>query len=538
MDLGQRTLITRYVDLLLRYKVFIILLLLFSLPIGLVVYLKTPKLYKASSLLSYQQQKITGTKMTTDVGSRTREMVSTLTQIVTSRSNLEKLIGDLKLYPEALQNQPMEDVVEMMGRAIKIEPSAQGETFRISYIHKNRDLVVKVTNALAARFIEENLKYREEKATETTAFTSNELEKARAAMDSKENAMRDYKLRYFNELPEQRESNVGRLIALQKQNQEWQMSIQDLERTAVLITDQIDNRRKVLESEAQISAMSEVAGSSQMKEVPQSSEARLAKAEQLLDQILSRYTEKHPEVKRLRTIIARLKEEVERDRQLSGKSAGNRGSGASQGGDRSADRHSTDNVILQLETQRKNVLRNIEAIKEEREKQKSVIAQYEKWVAAAPIREAEWATLTREYGQYKRHYDYLITQDLEAKSMLNLERRQKGSQFNIEDPARTPEKPIQPDFIKIMGIAIAAGLGLGLGISFFLDFFDGTVRDPELVETALGLTLLTTIPYLETEAERKRRRLRIVLTTLVLIVVAGGVVALFAVAWMKGYVVL
>jgi hypothetical protein len=49
---------------------------------------------------------------------------------------------------------------------------------------------------------------------------------------------------------------------------------------------------------------------------------------------------------------------------------------------------------------------------------------------------------------------------------------------------------------------------------------------------------LTTIPYLETEAEGKRRRLKAVLTTLILIVAACGVAALFAVVWMKGYVVL
>lgn len=533
MDSSQRKFLNRYVDLLFRRKVFIIIMFLLCLPAGLGVYLITPKLYQASSLLSYQQQTISTTKMTADVGTRIRDIVSTLTQIVTSRSNLERLIVELKLYPEARQKQPMEDVIEMMSRDIKIEPSPKGDTFSIFFQHKDRDLVVKVTNSLAAKFIEENLKYREEKASETSAFASNELESAKTAMDRKENSMRDYKLQHFNELPEQRESNVTRLIALQKQDQEMQLSIQDLERTAVLVQDQITNRRKVLEAAAQLKSESDPFALPQEQAPQQSREARLAKAKLILEQLQSRYTEKHPEIRRLRSIIATLEEEVARDR---GSSAGS--SDAVEVEASTVDRDSVDTVILQLETQRKNILLNIEAIKAEKERQKKVIAQYEEWVAAAPVREAEWASLTREYGQLKRHYDYLVAQDLEAKSMLNLEKRQKGSQFKIEDPARAPEKPIQPDFLKILGIAMAAGLGLGMGISFLLDFFDGSVRDPEVIEATLGIPLLTTIPYLETEAEAKRRRLKAALTALVLMVIAGGVAALFAVVWMKGYVVL
>lgn len=198
MDSTQRHLVKKYVDMLYRRKVLIVTLLLLSLPVGLAVYLKTPKVYQASSLLSYEQQMISAGKMSADKSSRIRDIVSTLTQVVTSRTNLEKLIVDLALYPELLARLPMEDVVEIMRKDINIVPSPQGDIFKIAFTHHSRDKVVKVTNALAAKFIEENLKYREERATETSSYTSNELESAKAAMDRKENAMRDYKLQHFN----------------------------------------------------------------------------------------------------------------------------------------------------------------------------------------------------------------------------------------------------------------------------------------------------------------------------------------------------
>ncbi|MBU1567192.1 MAG: hypothetical protein KJ630_16395 [Proteobacteria bacterium] len=540
MDFKQRQLAIKYIDLLFRRKILIVTLFLLSLPIGLAGYLITPKVYQATSLLSYEQQKISPNKMSPDVVSRIRDIVSTLTQIVTSRTNLEKLIVDLNLYPEMRKNRPMEDVVDAMRREIKIDPSKQGDIFQITFTHSLPEKAVKVTNALAAKFIEENLKYREEKATETSSYTSDELLMAKVIMDRKENAMRDFKLHHYNEMPEQRDANVGRLIALQKQYQDKQASIQDLARTSVMIQDQISNRKKVLEALVEAKVEPEEPGRFPAQAQPLSSEVRLARAKLVLEQLLTRYTEKHPEVKRTREIIAKLESDVGKETPA-GDAAGNDLKGGSSREDRSGqetDRIEVDPVILQLETQLKGILINIETIKAEKEQEKKVISQYEEWLSATPNREAEWSALTREYAQLKRHYDYLVSQDLEAKSMLNLEKRQKGSQFKIEDPARHPEKPIKPKFATIMGIAVAIGVGAGLGLSLVLHFFDSTFRDPEALEPSLGIPLLTTVPHIAISPEEKRKKWLLFSQVIIVLAMTISVAALFAVVWLRGYIVL
>lgn len=522
MDSQQRQVANKYLDLFYRRKWFIMIVLMISLPIGLGVYLVTPKEYQAVSLLSYEQQKINPNKMSPDVVTRIRDIVSTLTQIVTSRTNLEKLILDLDLYPEARQRLPMEDIVDSMRQQIMIEPSQQGDIFKIAFNYGNPDQVVKVTNTLAAKFIEENLKYREEKATETSAYTSDELAMAKETMDRKENSMRDYKLKHYNEMPEQQVSNVSRLIALQGQYQSNQESIQDLERTLVLIQDQISNRKQVIASER---ANAFIDRSTGRNEEPISPEMQLEKMKILLEQLTSRYKEMHPDIKRTRNIIASLEKEV----------AGGRGSGKNK---RKSAAGTVDTLILQLETQYKSVLLSIESLKAEKEQLKLALKEYEQWVAAAPVREAEWSALTREYGQLKRHYDYLVAQNLEARSMLNLERRQKGSQFKIEDPARYPEKPIQPNFARIMGVAAMVGLGIGLGFTLVLDFFDGSFRDPDALEAALAVPLIATIPHIETVAEKRKRNWRNFLTLCLMISGLLLVLALFGFVWFKGYIVI
>ncbi|MFH0781470.1 MAG: Wzz/FepE/Etk N-terminal domain-containing protein [Pseudomonadota bacterium] len=540
MDLKQRQLASKYIDLLFRRKILILTLFLLSMPIGLGIYLITPKIYEATCLLSYEQQKISPNKMSPEVVSRIRDIVSTLTQIVTSRTNLEKLIVDLKLYPEAREKKPMEDVVDLMRREIHIEPSKQGDIFRITFSHGVPEKVVKVTNALAAKFIEENLKYREERATETSSYTSDELMMAKETMDRKENAMRDFKLTHYNEMPEQRDANVGRMIALQKQYQDNQTSIQDLERTCILIQDQISNRKKVLETTQEVKVEIDETGRSSAQAQPISNEARLAKGRLVLEQLLTRYTEKHPEVKRTREIIAKLEIEVAKDKSIGDAANNTPEVGSASDGSNSSvtDRTGADPVILQLETQLKSVLLNIETIKAERVQEKKLLSQYEEWLAATPTREAEWSGLTREYAQLKRHYDYLVSQDLEAKSMLNLEKRQKGSQFKIEDSARQPEKPIKPNFMKIMGMAVAVGLGVGIGLSLVLEFFDSTFRDPEVLEFSFAVPLLTTVSHIEIPSEKKRRKALLLFQVIYFLVGVISVVAVFVVVWRKGYIVI
>ena len=519
MDSTQSLFGRKYLDLFLRRKFFIITLLLLSLPVGLGVYLYTPKVYQATSLLSYQKQKISPNDMSPDLASRISDIVSTLTQIVISRTNLEQTISSLGLYQELRRELPMEDVIEIMRRHIVIQPMREGDIFTISFSGSDPRNVVKVTNALAAKFIEENLKYRQERASETSEYTSDELLMAKEGMDRKENAMRDYKLKHYYEMPEQSESNVVRLISLQEQYQATRESIQEMERTLVLVQDQLSNRKKFLKQ----AAMSALAEEGAADGGVQSLEAMKLK----LERLRGKYTEKHPEVKRMKKIVVKMEKEAAKH------PASSAGKGSSLNS-----QVAFDSVIQQLEAQRKTVQISLGNTRQEMVQLKEKIAQYEKWVASAPIREAEWSSLTREYDQLKRHYDYLVSQDLQAKSMLNLERKQQGSQFKIEDPARFPEKPIKPNFMIIVGGAALIGLGLGAGLTLALDFFDTSFRNGDSLEPFLGVPLISSVPFIDIPIEQKRKSRKFVLGIILLVCGFLAVLALFFIVWRRGLIVI
>jgi uncharacterized protein involved in exopolysaccharide biosynthesis len=82
----------------------------------------------------------------------------------------------------------------------------------------------------------------------------------------------------------------------------------------------------------------------------------------------------------------------------------------------------------------------------------------------------------------------------EAQQAENLERRQKGEQFKVIDPARNPEKPYRPDVRKILLIGLFLGFFGGAAAAFFREQMDRSFRDGEDLQVALGFKVLANIP--------------------------------------------
>ena len=523
MDIKQRQLIKKYVDLVIGRWRLIVCSLLVGITVGLVYYFYVPKLYQSIALLSYEQQQINPAKMDPEQGKiRLQESLATLKELVTSRSSLEKVILQFSLYEKAREKVPIEDVIEMMRKEISIQPSSKGDIFSVSFQGTDPQKVTKVTNGLASLFIEENLKYREERATETSKYTQSELASAKKVLDEKEQQMRDYKLKYFNEMPEQRQSNLAQLQALMQQNQGFQNSIQELERTKVMVQEQAGMQQRL----ASFRAASEPATASLRQ--PESEAERLQRLQAYLAELQGKYTETHPEVRRTRQLIE----------QLEGKSGKGPASGK-QSGPSSLNKSSLAASLESQKTQAqlKQIDINIQQLRETQAKIPTQITQYQKWIEAVPTREAEWTSFTRDYNELRRHYDQLVAQNLQAQSAENLERNQKGSKFKIVDSARLPEKPFKPNFLKILLVAVAAGLGVSLGSVLFLDFIDTSFKDVGELEEYIGVPVICALPFIEKEAETRRERF-VFRTSVALVSVYGAILlAAIAVMWLKGMII-
>ncbi|MCJ7601580.1 MAG: Wzz/FepE/Etk N-terminal domain-containing protein [Desulfobulbaceae bacterium] len=531
MDQEQRQLIKKYLDIFLRRKKMIITFFLLGVVAGLGLYLMTPKVYQCTSLIKYQRQQVNPTAMSPDdVKSRTQEVVSTISQQITSRSSLEAMIKEFDLYAEMRASLPMEDVVDTM-REKHIDISQEkGDIFKVSYQGGDPKKVLRVTNAIAAMFIEENLRYREERASETSAYVRDELRMVKESLDKNEAVMRDYKLQYYNEMPVQLTNNMTRLNALQEQYQNNQVSAQDLERTKVMVQEQISLREELLAQQLQGTGAGPIMPG---KQQPMSIFAQISQLRTELQNLQARYTDLHPEVRRVKKQLQELEAEQKAAMLQKGESAPEDGEA-----NEAQNQLYLDPQMEQLKQQLGNLGYNIERLKQERAEIKKQIEKYQSWVEAAPVREAEWAALTRDYEQLHQRYQDLVGQNLQADSAQSLEKHQKGSQFKIVDPAHFPEKPFKPDFRKIMLIAVGLGLGIGCGLVLGFELIGTSFKDPSDVETYLGIPIVCAVPNINTKSELRKRKIRQIFWGVLLFVSAALIVVATGYFWKQGMIIL
>jgi uncharacterized protein involved in exopolysaccharide biosynthesis len=255
---------------------------------------------------------------------------------------------------------------------------------------------------------------------------------------------------------------------------------------------------------------------------------RLVRLRGYLHGLLMKYTENHPEVLRTKQLIEQLEQRGVKGQAAPGRAAGSVPSSASL---------AATMEIQRLQIQLKEIDVNIKQLREEQAAIPAQIAKYQRWIEAAPVREAEWNALTRDYTELRRNYDQLVAQNLQAQSAENLERNQKGSKFKIVDSARLPGKPFSPNFLKILLVALAAGFALGVGPIFVLDFIDTSFKDIGEVEEYIGVPVICAIPFIEKEAEIRKENFKSRVSVAVVSVYGTILVAAIAIMWIKGMII-
>lgn len=515
---SQIDILKNYLNLVLSWHKLIVFFLLAAICAGYVVYLKQPKIYQSSASLMYQQQRINPSKMSPDDERNMGEMVNSISQQVMSRSSLERVIREHGLYPAMMENAPIEDVVHRMRRDISVNVErSKGNVFTVSFKGKEPRQTMRVANALAARFIEENLKLREERAMGTTRYIQDELRMSREVLEKKEAKMRDYKLRHYNEMPEQRASNMSRLNSLQEQFESTQRRIHDLEQTRLLVSEQLEARREARRlADGSIDSGSGTAGRRD----------ELSDARRRYQDLLSRYTAEHPAVRRAKNRVEQL--EAERSALM-----------AESGGEENLMAAAPqDTRIAELNAQLREIRMNIDTLRSDAESIRGQMEKYQQWIDAAPVREAEWTALTRDYNQLRSYHDNLLAQSLSAEAAESLERRQQGSQFRVVDPAYVPTTPMGGTFVRILFMATGMGLLAGVGLVMGFSMLDTSFKDIREVEALLEVPVTAALPFIVTDAEKRRRRIKNIAWSLFFIVWIGALGAATGYLYLQGEIIL
>jgi len=494
-----------YIEICLR-RIWYIIIPFIIIMAGAILYaFNTPKEYRAATLILVTPQKVPEAFVRPTVTSRIEDRLQSIGQEIMSRTRLEIIISQLKLYQGEVKSSSMEEIVELMRKNIRVDIKGKEGYFTISYQGKDPQTVTLVTNKLASLFIEENLKLREQQAQGTSEFLAIELNATKTKLEEQEKEVSQFKRKFMGELPEQRDANLRVLEQLQNHYQRIGESLRAAQDRKLII------QKRLSDFEMMITEPTDREGLRQEKTFSEESltlspllsktsnpyEAQLNLLKNQLVELQAKYTDKHPDIMMTKKKIADLEAKIEKNE---GDSPETRKGGPSKKEKADVKNHPGYRDLESLLTAT-NL--EIERLREEDAKIKAQLSKYRERIENSTVREQDMTLLTRDYENTKEAYQTLLKKTQEAQQAENLERRQKGEQFKVVDPARIPEKPFKPDIPKILLFGLLLGMGCGFGMAFFKEQNDRSFRDAEDLETTLGFKVLANIPKIEQKIEKK-----------------------------------
>lgn len=476
---------------------------------GLAVVSRIPSIYKAEAVILVDSQKIPDRYVSSTVVSDARDRIATISQEILSSGRLEKIINDFDLYHRERQTHFREEILAMMRKDMETVPertwAGRTASFRISYKGRDPNVVAQVTNKIASLYVEENLKARENQAEGTSEFLNAQLNEAKQKLDQLEAQVSQYKLRHNGELPEQEDTLNGILSRLQVALEANRDSINRAQQQKVMLQDSLDRAEATEQSIVRDlqAAASGVALPGSLTTAPAPRPRK--KSEELESQLADlrlRYTDDHPDIRRLRALIPQAKQLEQREEAESASTA--TASSTTPAPRRPApvlnspDLIQARSRIASIQSQLTVTSKELETRKGEQQRILSDINLYQGRVNGVPIREQEMAGLTRDYEMSKTNYHSLLDKKISAEMAADMERRQKSERFTIVDPARLPSKPFKPNRPLFNIGASVFGLVLGLALALGREFKESTLLGEW--ELPSDVTILGRLPYIDVSA--------------------------------------
>jgi len=504
---------SEYLKILRRRKWFIILpTIAITTAVAWVVY-KLPDVYESTTLIVVKPSTLPTSVVTTGADDLTRQLTS-ITQVVTSRSSLEPLVDKYDLYKtERNRGEPMESVIQMMREDTKVTPNTSRNDitngFNISYRYRDARITQAIASELAAKYINAQTTNTVASTSAARTFMDNQVNQARAALSEIDKQMLDFKTQHVGELPSEAQALFNQLSGLREEQKALIAEVgrlQDRRAAAAtqLTTIKAARAQAIIDTAENITDPKTTLAYSQLITRKAALQGELTRMKQEL-------REKHPDViakqkevdqvkNDMDTMIAEWKDKIKEKQE------------------KLAKRPNLNSSAVEAE---------IKLAEGDIAQQQKLLAENEKAIAGiverlnnVPGVEVALGAIERDYQTKKAALDSLLQQQQKITLNADAATQRQNEGIDVVDAANLPSKPVAPKRFLLSSLGLAVGLGLGL---ILVAIFEGprllTIQSTEDARHYTGLPVLLAVPELLTphEARALPRRRRLLL--------AAGVVA-------------
>jgi polysaccharide chain length determinant protein (PEP-CTERM system associated) len=386
-------------------------------------------------------------------------------QTLTTRGNLERVARMTDLDVLATTPAEMEGLLNSLRSRITMENESP-HLLRLSFTDADPTRAQAVTQALTETFLDSNLGRSREKIEDAQEFLDRQIADYERDLDAAEERLATFRQERLSTLPDQ-------------ENYRFQME---------------QLRDELIEAEAGLaSAEARQARLRRELEAGPASDAGLQifETEQALAQLLSNYTERHPDVIALRRKLALLRGEP--GAAAAGANGGRSSTGLSLGG------------YEQIKSQLGEADAQAALYAGRSESLRARLARMEERAAEIPAVEVELAKLTRDYDVLKIKHGELLARREQAKLAHDSEVGADRVQYQIVEAPRVPLSPDGPSRSLLISLVLLVALAAGASFAFVLVHVNECFADPMQLRRAFNLPVLGTVSAVQSPGQRTWR---------------------------------
>jgi polysaccharide chain length determinant protein (PEP-CTERM system associated) len=472
-----------YVAVLRRRKWWFIAPLALAILAGGALALFLPREYKSEAEIGVAESTLSAELLRGVQSFDAKERQRAISQQLLSRAVLERVVreerlGGSKPVEETaawLRARVEENIVVPPPIARSGNASRDGiESFRLGYVDGSPERAQRIANRLAMVFVEENSKTKTQRAENTSEVLGQQLRSSQENLGRLQEQLRIKKQANMGRLPDQMNANIQMVNGLRQQHESLSLQLRAEQDRLSMV-------------EGQLNLMRQGAGGGIMTSTSasaiQAAQNRIGELQRQLTQYRAQgYTDVHPD-------IVQTKEELAvAERELTSVRRQNPGS--------SGDVLAADPTYQQRIQERDASKLRIAGLQRQIAQALSEIGSYQARVEAAPLVEQELSSLQQEYDLERAHYADLSTKHQSALLAEDLARKQGGERFVVLNPAYLPTRPVSPDILRLMLMAIALGLVAGASAVVAREFLDRSVHDTRSLQNEFDVPVLGEIPHI------------------------------------------
>lgn len=523
VEFRQRT-PSEYLRIIQRRKWLIILpVIAVTTAVSWVVY-RLPDVYESVTLIVVKPSTLPNTVVPTVTEDSLTRQLTSITQVVTSRSSLEPLVQKYDLYAvERRRGEPMEEIISTMRDDIKVEVNTSRNDitngFNIRYRGVDPRTTQAVTAELAGKYIDEQTKNTVNSTASARQFIDQQVLQAKEQVDVIDKQRLAFMQSNLGNLPTEAASLVSQLNGLREQQKARMSELGRLQDRRSSLSTQLTLVKK--QSEQTRDDLAENTTDPKTTLAWAELTKRKADLQAELQQMLTTLRPKHPDVLAKQAQIEGITTEM--DKMI--------------GEWKEKIRQKQEKLANRPDLSVAGLVEEVKLVEGEIKRQQKLLDDNEKQIGEILVRmnnvpgaEVALGAIERDYQTKKAAYDQLLIQQQKIALGAEAATQQQGEGIEVIDPANRPSKPVAPKRLMLSGFGLAFGLGLGLLLTGIFEVPRLlTIQSTEDVRHYTGLPVLVSVPELRTPQEARtipRRRRLLLAAGMVATIVSIPVLAL------------